>query len=86
MTSIAKVMAGVSTSITEFKANPNAVLEQSNGEAVVVLKSNQPSFYAVPPELFESMFDAVEDLALLMEANTRLNDGQEAVSVSLDDL
>ena len=86
MSSISKVMAAVSTSITEFKANPNAVLEQSNGEAVVVLKSNQPSFYAVPPELFESMFDAVEDLALLMEANARLNDGQEAVSVSLDDL
>lgn len=86
MTHVSKMMASVSTSITNFKANPNAILEQSGGEAVAVLKSNEPSFYAVPPELFESMFEAMEDLALLIEANERLSDGQELVDVNLDDL
>lgn len=86
MSSISRVMAGLSTSITDFKANPNAVIEKSKGEAIVVLKSNEPCFYAVPPELYESMFDAMEDLALLMQANARMNDGKELIEVSLDDL
>ena len=86
MSNVSRVMASISTSITDFKANPNAVIDQSDGEAIAVLKSNEPSFYAVPPELFEAMFDAMEDLALLMQANARMNDGKEPIEVSLDDL
>lgn len=86
MSSVSRMMAGMSASITDFKANPNAVIKQSKGEAVAVLKSNEPCFYAVPPELFETMTEAVEDLALLMQANARLNDNKKLVEVSLDDL
>lgn len=86
MSNVSRIMASMSTSITDFKANPNAVIEQSDGEAIAVLKNNEPSFYAVPPELFESMFEAMEDLALLMQANARINDGKEPIEVSLDDL
>ena len=86
MRTVSKVMASISTSITDFKANPNAVIEQSDGEAIAVLKSHEPSFYAVPPELYESMFEAMEDLALLMQANARMTDGKEPIEVSLDDL
>ena len=80
------MMAGMSTSITDFKANPNAVIKQSEGEAIAVLKSNEPCFYAVPPELFETMTEAMEDLALLIQADARLNDDKALVEVSLDDL
>jgi antitoxin StbD len=52
MSTVSRVMASISTSITDFKANPNAVIEQADGEAIAVLKSNEPSFYAVPPELY----------------------------------
>jgi len=86
MSNVSRVMASVSTSITDFKANPNAVIEQSDGEAIVVLKSNEPSFYVVPPELYESMFEAMEDLALIMQANARMKDGKEPIEISLDDL
>jgi len=86
MSNVVRMMAGMSASITDFKANPNAVIEQSGGEAVAVLKSNEPCFYAVPPKLFEAMTEAMEDLALLMQANARLNDGKEPVEVNLDDL
>ena len=80
------MMAGMSASITEFKANPNAVMLESEGEAIVVLKNNEPCFYAVPPELFEIMSEAMEDLALLLQANTRLNDGKKLIDVNLNDL
>ena len=84
--SVERMMAGVSASTTDFKANPNAIIQQSGGEAVAVLKSNAPCFYAVPPELFEMMAEAVEDLALLTQARERLNDGKEPVEVNIDDL
>jgi len=83
---LSKVMADMSTSITDFKANPNAIIEQAGGEAIAVLKSNEPCFYAVPPELYESMFEAMENMALLAQANARMNDGKEPIEVSLDDL
>ena len=86
MSSVAKIMAGVSASITDFKANPNAVMNKSDGEAVAILKSNAPYFYAVPPSLFEAMFSALEDSALLLQATARMSDGKEAIEVSLDDL
>jgi len=86
MSRVAKMLAGTSASITDFKANPNAVIKQSEGEAIAVLKSNEPCFYAVPPKLFETMAEAMEDLALLMQANARLNDNKQAINVNLDDL
>ncbi len=86
MANITRVMAGYSASITEFKANPNDVIRQSKGEPVAVLKSNEPCFYAVSPVLFESMSEAVEDLALLLQANKRMSDGKELVDINLDEL
>lgn len=86
MNHINRVIAGYSASITEFKTNPNAVISQSEGEAVAVLKSNEPYFYAVPPKLFEVMFDAMEDLALLHQSYQRMTDGEEPIEVNINDL
>jgi antitoxin StbD len=86
MNNLSRIMAGTSASITDFKANPNAIMAQSEGEAIAILKSNEPCFYAVPPDLFEVMSEAMENLALLAQANVRLNDGQKLIEVNLDDL
>ena len=86
MSSAAKLMAGVPASITDFKANPNAVIRQSGGQVVGVLKNNEPCFYAIAPQLFETMLEAIADQALLAQANARLNDGKEPVEVRLDEL
>jgi len=86
MNNVSRMMAGTSASITDFKANPNAIMEQSDGEAIAILKSNKPCFYAVPPELFEVMSVAMENLVLLTQANARLNDGKKPIEVNLNDL
>jgi antitoxin StbD len=86
MSNVARMMAGISASITDFKANPNAIMEQSEGEAIAILKSNEPCFYAVPPDLFKTMSEAMEDLVLLIEANARLNDGKKLIDIDLNDL
>jgi len=78
------VHAALSASITEFKRNPMAALAQADGESLVVLNHNQPAFYCVPPELYETILDALEDLELNALADQRA--GLQPVKVSMDDL
>ena len=86
MSLVANVLSKKYTSISEFKTNPNSVIKDADGEAVAVMKSNKLYFYAVPADLFEEMYEAMENLALLTQANERLSDGKELIDVNLDDL
>jgi len=78
------VHAALSASITEFKRNPMAALALADGESLVVLNHNQPAFYCVPPELYESILDALEDQELNALADQRA--GLTPVKVTLDEL
>ncbi|AMY71421.1 type II toxin-antitoxin system Phd/YefM family antitoxin [Frigidibacter mobilis] len=78
------VHAALSASITEFKRNPMAALAQADGESLVVLNHNQPAFYCVPPELYETILDALEDLELNALADQRA--GLKPVKVTMDEL
>ena len=78
------VLADVTTSISELKKNPMAVVEQGEGFPVAVLNRNQPAFYCVPAEAYEALMDKLEDmeLALLVEARR----DQKEITVDIDDL
>ena len=78
------VLADVTTSISELKKNPMAVVEQGEGFPVAVLNRNQPAFYCVPAAAYEALMDKLEDmeLALLVEARR----DQEEITVDIDDL
>jgi len=78
------VLADVTTSISELKKNPMAVVEQGEGFPVAVLNRNQPAFYCVPAEAYEALMDKLEDveLAAIVEARK----GQEEIAVAIDEL
>ncbi len=78
------VLADVTTSISELKKNPMAVVEQGEGFPVAVLNRNQPAFYCVPAEAYEVLMDKLEDveLAAIVEARK----GQKEIAVSVDEL
>ena len=78
------VLADVTTSISELKKNPMAVVEQGGGFPVAVLNRNQPAFYCVPAEAYEALMDKLEDveLAAIVEARK----GQEEIAVDIDEL
>lgn len=78
------VLADVTTSISELKKNPMAVVEQGEGFPVAVLNRNQPAFYCVPAEAYEALMDKLEDveLAAIVEARK----GQKEIAVSVDEL
>jgi antitoxin StbD len=78
------ILAESTTSISELKKNPMAVVEQGDGFPVAVLNRNQPVFYCVPAQAYELLMDKLEDLELAQIIEERKN--QPEIKVSLDDL
>lgn len=74
------------TSITEFKANPNEQVRQAGNSAFAVLTNNLPSFYVLPPALFEKISDMIEDLELKDLLEQRMSERDKFVDVNLDEL
>ncbi len=66
-----KLMANVGASITELKRNPMRVIREGAGEAVVIVHRNKPTFYAVPPALYEAMLDVIDDAHLAAVVRAR---------------
>jgi antitoxin StbD len=78
------VLAEVTTSISELKKNPMAVVEQGEGFPVAVLNRNQPAFYCVPAEAYEALMDKLEDVELGAIVEARKN--QKEIAVAIDEL
>jgi len=78
------VLADVTTSISELKKNPMAVVEQGGGFPVAVLNRNQPAFYCVPAEAYEALMDKLEDVELAAIVEARKD--QEEIAVAIDEL
>ena len=78
------VLADVTTSISELKKNPMAVVEQGEGFPVAVLNRNKPAFYCVPAEAYEALMDKLEDVELAAIVEARKS--QEEIAVAIDEL
>lgn len=59
-----ELLADVAASTTELKRNPMRVIREGAGQTVVIIHRNKPAFYAVPPALYESMLDVIDDAEL----------------------
>ena len=84
MQTIRPILADNSTSISELKKNPMAVVDQADGFPVDVLNRNQPAFYCVPADAYEAMMDKLEDIELAALVKER--ESQPEIEVSIDDL
>ncbi len=84
MTTIRPILADNSTSISELKKNPMAVIEQADGFPVAVLNRNQPAFYCVPADAYEMLMDKLEDIELAQIVKER--EHSEEIEFSIDDL
>ena len=80
------IFATQTASISELKANPSALIKQSDGESIAILNHNKPVAYLVSTDVFERMMEAMEDMALSQTVSARMNDGQIPIKVTLDDL
>ena len=81
-----QILANYTASISELKKSPSHIIEQAGNEAVAILNHNKPSAYLVPSELYEKMIDIIDDYHLAQIVRERMNDGEEPIEVSLDEL
>lgn len=84
MQTVTQILADNTTSVSELKKNPMAVVEQGGGFPVAVLNRNKPAFYCIPAAAYESLMDKLEDIELAEIVNDRQN--QPEIKVDINDL
>ncbi|MFN7097138.1 MAG: type II toxin-antitoxin system Phd/YefM family antitoxin [Gammaproteobacteria bacterium] len=78
------ILANYVASISDLKKQPMSIMEAGHGEAVAILNHNEPVFYCVPANLYESICELVDDAELVKIIQARAN--EEEIKISLDDL
>jgi len=79
-----RIHARTSISISDLKKNPSSVINQSQGEPVVILNHNRPTAYLVPAAAFEAIMERLDDLELARVVKER--EHEPSVKVSLDEV
>jgi antitoxin StbD len=80
------ILANYSVSISELKKSPSAILNNAGDEAVAVLNHNVPSAYLVPSKTYEKLLEIVDAYELGLEVKKRLNEDEDPIEVSFDEL
>ncbi|MBL4941706.1 MAG: type II toxin-antitoxin system Phd/YefM family antitoxin [Colwellia sp.] len=78
------ILAESTTSISELKKNPMAVVNQGDGFPVAVLNRNQPAFYCIPAKAYELLMDKLEDMELAQLVEERKD--QPEIKVDINEL
>ena len=80
----ARILTEIVASISELKANPMKVALSADGEPIAVLNRNEPAFYCIPAQAYESLMDRIEDLELMAIVEARKD--EETVKVDINEL
>jgi len=68
-----RILANYTTSISELKKSPSSIIENANGQSIVILNHNRPSAYLVPSEVYEKMMAMLDEYYLIQEVRERLD-------------
>lgn len=81
-----QIMTELTTSISEFKVNPNREVKKAGNKPFAVLTNNRPSFYVMSAEAYDELMERIweaEITPVVLERGKRL---AQAVEVDLEDL
>ena len=81
-----KFKVELSTSITEFKKNPNEQVKLAGGKSFAVLTNNKPSFFVLSPEMYEQLAEQIWELEIAPVLLERMKPGRPRTTVSAEDL
>lgn len=86
-TPVLPIMADVSVSISELKANPAAVIAAARKQQVAITSRNRPVAYVVSPEVWDHILDVFDEGKFAREFADRLNDPlEDSIAVDIEDL
>lgn len=76
----------MTTTISEFKKNPNLEVRKAGDEPFAVLTNNKPSFYVLSPEQYETLCEKVWEREIEPLLKSRLASVDTAQAVDIDSL
>ncbi len=79
------ILAGKTTSISDFKKNPQAIIDAAQGESIALLNRNKATAYIVSPEVYERLLETAEDVELGRIYEERKSEIDNAIEVDIDD-
>jgi antitoxin StbD len=79
-----EILTKKTTSITEFKANPNREVAAAGDEPFAVLTNNRPSFYVMSPKAYDALLEHIWDLKVAQDVRHSAN--EQRVRVNIEDL
>ena len=80
------IHAGKTASISEFKKNPQAIIDAAQGESIALLNRNKTTAYVVSPKIYERLLEIAEDMELGRVFEERKHEMDDAIEVSIDEL
>ena len=80
------IHATKTASISEFKKNPQALINAAKGESIALLNRNKTTAYIVAPELYEQLLEIAEDMELGNIFEMRKHEINDAIEISINDL
>lgn len=81
-----QIRTSLATSISEFKKNPNSEVAKAAGKPFAVLTNNRPTFYVLPPKVYDQVLEILSDAQMAPLIKKRLKQKKKGVSISLDEL
>ena len=81
-----KIMTKLTTSISDFKVNPNREVKKAGHHPFAVLTNNRPSFYVLSPKAYDEILEALWQAKATPELLERINRPDQSVEVDLKDL
>ncbi|MBW1892891.1 MAG: type II toxin-antitoxin system Phd/YefM family antitoxin [Deltaproteobacteria bacterium] len=80
------IHAGKTASISEFKKNPQALIDAAHGESIALLNRNKTTAYIVSPEIYERLLEIAEDIELGKIFEERKHEMDDAIEINIDEL
>ena len=81
-----QILSDYSTSVTDLKRNPNALLEESQGMPIAILNHNKPIAYLIAADTYEVFLELIEDKKLAEIVSERKKEYKKSIKVKLNDL
>ena len=81
-----RILTSMTTTISEFKKNPNLEVKKAGNEPFAVLTNNKPSFYVVTPEHYEEICEILWEHDITPELHKRVAAYDTAIPVDIDSL
>jgi len=84
-----RILTDLTTTLSEFRKNPNQIVKNANDKPFAVLTNNKPSFYVLTPNEYDALLERIWELEItptILERIEQAKDPSNRIRVTSEDL